>query len=259
MKTCILCKINKSFDDFYKQKAAKDGYNPYCKSCAALKTQEYIDRNRYKKDKVNLENKVCYKCGEKQDILSFTKDKTKHDGFSTTCKKCNRVVSKKFRESNPNYSSEYNVEYYNKNREKIKYSTKIYASRNKEKVNTRHRNKLKNDFNYRLLCRLRARIRDCMIRTNNRKNSKTTELLGCSIKELKQHLESQFTEGMTWSNYGKDGWEIDHIRPCASFDFSKEKEQKECFHHTNLQPLWKLDNVVKGSNYNNKKYKYDSN
>ena len=54
---------------------------------------------------------------------------------------------------------------------------------------------------------------------------------------------------MNWSNYGKNGWVIDHIRPCASFDLGKETQQYECFHYTNLQPLWYIDNIKKGDKY----------
>jgi hypothetical protein len=50
---------------------------------------------------------------------------------------------------------------------------------------------------------------------------------------------------MTWDNYGKKGWHVDYILPCASFDLTKEEEQKKCFHYTNLQPLWWLDNIKK--------------
>jgi hypothetical protein len=48
---------------------------------------------------------------------------------------------------------------------------------------------------------------------------------------------------MSFDNYGE--WEIDHIRPCSSFDLSDPKQQEECFHYTNLQPLWKHDNRLK--------------
>jgi len=54
---------------------------------------------------------------------------------------------------------------------------------------------------------------------------------------------------MTRENHGKNGWEIDHIKPCVSFDLSKPEEQKKCFHYTNLQPLWKEDNLKKGNKY----------
>lgn len=50
---------------------------------------------------------------------------------------------------------------------------------------------------------------------------------------------------MSWENYGIRGWHIDHIKPCASFDLSIIEEQKECFHYTNLQPLWWHENLAK--------------
>ncbi len=52
---------------------------------------------------------------------------------------------------------------------------------------------------------------------------------------------------MTWDNYGE--WHIDHIKPCALFDFTKEEQQRECFHYTNLQPLWAKDNMRKSDKY----------
>lgn len=79
------------------------------------------------------------------------------------------------------------------------------------------------------------------------KKGKTMELTGCSKYELLEHLGSQFTESMTWENYGQ--WHIDHIRPCASFDLTDLEQQKICFHWTNLQPLWATDNIKKGSKY----------
>lgn len=67
-------------------------------------------------------------------------------------------------------------------------------------------------------------------------------LLGCTIPELRAHLEAQFTPGMTWDNYGyfkdRPGWEIDHIRPCNTFDMRLRKNQRACFHYLNLRPLW---------------------
>ena len=48
---------------------------------------------------------------------------------------------------------------------------------------------------------------------------------------------------MSFENYGK--WHVDHIKPCAKFDFTKPEEQVKCFHYTNLQPLWAIDNIKK--------------
>lgn len=52
---------------------------------------------------------------------------------------------------------------------------------------------------------------------------------------------------MNWSNYGRTGWHIDHIIPIASFDFSKKENIEKCFHYSNLQPLWAVDNIRKSN------------
>ena len=77
----------------------------------------------------------------------------------------------------------------------------------------------------------------------NSKKSSVPDLIGCSIKEAKEYIESKFLPGMSWDNWTKTGWHIDHIVPCIKFDLTKEEEQKRCFHYTNLQPLWAKDNL----------------
>ena len=76
-----------------------------------------------------------------------------------------------------------------------------------------------------------------------KKKDSTIELLGCSIDELKIHLQNQFKEGMTWQNHGE--WHIDHIIPCAAFDLSKKENCLKCFNYKNLQPLWAHENLSK--------------
>lgn len=71
--------------------------------------------------------------------------------------------------------------------------------------------------------------------------------LGCSVDEAREHLEGQFTTGMSWENYGFRGWHIDHIRPLASFNMNIEEDRRAAFHYTNLQPLWWIDNLQKSS------------
>lgn len=83
---------------------------------------------------------------------------------------------------------------------------------------------------------------------HNYKKTSSIKLLGCSIKQSKQHLQKQFKTGMFWQNYGKNGWEIDHIVPCIKFDLSKISEQKKCFNYKNLQPLWSKENKKKKDN-----------
>lgn len=73
------------------------------------------------------------------------------------------------------------------------------------------------------------------------------QLVGCEIDFLKTHIESKFVDGMCWELFDKI--QIDHIKPCAKFDLTKLEEQEKCFHWTNLQPLWALDNLIKGAKY----------
>jgi hypothetical protein len=107
----------------------------------------------------------------------------------------------------------------------------------------------RNDSTMRLLECQSTRVRHAL--KGNTKHHRSVEMLGCNAKELKNYLASKFTDGMTWENYGRNGWHVDHIRPCSSFDLSDPEQQKQCFHYTNLQPLWAKDNLHKGNKYNN--------
>jgi len=103
----------------------------------------------------------------------------------------------------------------------------------------------KNNIEYCILNKLRMRI-SCAIKSQGAyKATKTIKLVGCSVKELKEYIEKQFTDGMNWDNYGKKGWHIDHILPCAGFNLIEKEEQQKCFHYTNLQPLWAQENLSK--------------
>lgn len=70
--------------------------------------------------------------------------------------------------------------------------------------------------------------------------------LGCSIDEFKVYMESKFQAGMSWGNWGRKTWHIDHIKPVSSFDLSNREELLKACHYTNLQPLWAKDNMAKG-------------
>ncbi len=94
----------------------------------------------------------------------------------------------------------------------------------------------------------RTRIWKMLLIQGQRKLRSTIQLIGCSKKHLRSWIESQFTGTMSWSNYGVL-WEIDHKRPCASFDLSLPSEQEKCFHFTNLQPMVKRANRIKSSHW----------
>jgi hypothetical protein len=111
---------------------------------------------------------------------------------------------------------------------------------NREKLNEYTLNRYKNNDQFRLGIILRNRFKQA-IKGFNIDNIKT--LIGCSIEEFKIYLEKQFLPEMSWENHGNI-WEIDHIKPCASFDLTCETQQKECFHYTNVQPLFKTTEIA---------------
>jgi len=73
------------------------------------------------------------------------------------------------------------------------------------------------------------------------------DIIGCSVEELKTHIESTWQPGMSWDNYGVHGWHIDHRVPCAVFDQSDDTQVKACWNWTNLQAMWAEDNLKKGA------------
>ena len=105
----------------------------------------------------------------------------------------------------------------------------------------------KESINYILRKRIRNRITIAI--KNNQKVGSAIENLGCSIEELKKHLESKFQPGMSWDNYGRYGWHIDHVKPLSSFDLANKEEFLKACHYSNLQPLWWKDNLSKGDKY----------
>ena len=206
-KICRLCKKKKSFTSFYKKKGGVFGLDARCKTCVSLYHRQHFQKN---KSKILLKRK-------------------------------NYMIE--YRNSNKNKISEYNQKYYEKNKEQILTykSSKIYRKHSREY----EKNKRQNDILYRITGSLRSRLNQAI--KNNKKHGTTKELIGCSIEFLKEYLSKLFQQGMNWENYGKDGWHIDHIIPCASFDLTDPQQQKKCFHYTNLQPLWATDNIRKSN------------
>jgi hypothetical protein len=129
------------------------------------------------------------------------------------------------------------------NKDFIKWHRKKLRSKSNETTKRYQRERRRRDPIFKLLTYLRGRIHTALKRKKVVKTSRTEQLIGCSILELKNHLEAQFRDGMSWDNYGQ--WHVDHIKPCCSFDLSRPEEQKTCFHHTNLQPLWAEENFKK--------------
>ncbi len=161
--------------------------------------------------------KQCKKCNQIKSLNDFYKKGKKY--YREICKECSKkslkIYGLKWDKNNKDWYIKYRKEYRTRKYVKIKQ-------------------------------RLRHRI--WTVLKNKTKSASTIELIGCNIENLISRLESKFKEGMTWKNYGK--WEIDHIKPCSSFDLTKSEEQRKCFNYKNLQPLWQSENRKKYNKLN---------
>lgn len=158
-------------------------------------------------------------------------------------------VAKIYQQNNVDSIAIKNKIWYENNKEKEQKRHIIYRENHRELVNKYaaqyQKNRKLNDLDFKLRVNLRSRTSKLL--RGYYKSGSAVKDLGCSIEELKIYLESKFTEGMTWDNYGKgfDKWNIDHIIPLASFNLIDRDQFIEACHYTNLQPLWEPDNLIK--------------
>lgn len=169
--------------------------------------------------------------------------------------------SKEYTKANPEKAAARQKRYREKNKEKIKAryhaNTKIrdrqraYANRPevKERRNKNAIERRKNDPYFKVTHNLRSRIWSMLRPVGAKKSATTLNLLGCSLRFFKAWIELKMKPGMSWKNYGKNGWHVDHKRPCASFDLLSPEDQKKCFHYSNLQPLWWWENLSKADKW----------
>ena len=148
------------------------------------------------------------------------------------------------------YKAWYNPKYRSENKEKIKITKKKYYVVNRyviqHKQKIYNKNRYASDILYRLRIVARGRLGQ-IFRHGFTKTKHTITLIGCSWETLKKYIESKFKPNMSWNNYGKFGWHMDHIIPLSSAK-TKEDVERLC-HYTNLQPLWQSENLSKGSKY----------
>lgn len=178
-------------------------------------------------------NDNCKNVGKLLNINDFVVDKTKKSGLSSRCKNCRNFQKIQ-------YSKTYN------SKPEIKLRKKQY-DKNRKKI-------LKNNLNYRLKHNLRSRFQSAF--KNNSKSGSIIRNLGCTIDELKIHLENHFYNNpetnieMSWMNYGLKGWHIDHIIPLDFFTLENSEELQIACHYTNLQPMWAFENLKKQNKEN---------
>ena len=134
--------------------------------------------------------------------------------------------------------------YKEKNLERIRAYQKRWREENKEKIRINQLNRLHKSITAKLSHNWRSRFKAAML---HNKRGKSLDFMGCNVEYLKKYLESMFQPGMTWDNYGRYGWHIDHIIPVSSFDLTNIAHVYKCFHYSNLQPLWAHDNLAKSN------------
>lgn len=203
-------KINKVEVETWEQIKEENNYVDKCKG------QPSKQRILHEK-KDNIMGKKCCKCKNWKPLTKYNHQENHWDNLRNDCKDCLVIYRKKNRRK-----IQINMNKYEKNRKKI-------------------------DPGFKLSKTLRSRIGSALSSIKAKKKMNTMSLTGCDISFLKNYLEKQFTEGMTWQNHGE--WHVDHIIPCASFDLTQKIEQQVCFNWRNLQPMWKTENLEKSDKY----------
>lgn len=202
--------------------AQRKAYRQENKVRVALQKREYADRN---KDKVKQAQSAKY---EKNKVKYLHQMKEMYAANSEAIKKKR-------------------MDYYYKNKDRISARQKELNGKNIEKKRPRKaaycRLRRANDVNFLLIGRMRCRINDALRIGKFPKTGKTSELLGCDLDTLRVHIESKFKDGMTWEN--RILWHIDHAIPLSAA--KTIDEINALFHYLNLQPLWAIENLKKGS------------
>jgi len=252
MKTCTKCHHEFPLTDQYFsiRSDSPDGFRNDCKVCVKKRRCAWHKKNRQdqigkmkeyqrKNREVILSNKREYNNKNRDIMIEKSREYYKENREKVLSqmkeyrRENNEAINLKRRNDYPKYA-ERQKEYIVNNRRMISMKAAIYSA-----------NKRKTDTAYRMLLNIRSRICIAVKKSNSHKSNGTTKLIGCTVPELRIHLSEQFVDGMTWENYGQ--WHIDHIIPCSFFNLNDPEEQRECFHFSNLQPLWAIDNLRKGA------------
>lgn len=244
-----------------------------------IRQQEYYQKNKEKARQYYLQNreKILQKSKEwiknnreyREEILK--RNKLRYHADIEKSRKYQRKYGKENREK----EREYGIKYYEKHKEKILQRVRERSKRpdvkeknNKRKkeyrkkdpakwnqINNRCRKKrLQNNPDFRLYCRAASDLNRYLRKVKQSKYSRTFHMLGYSLQNLREHVEKEMKPGMTWDNFGKKGWHIEHKMPKALFekistftDSEQIKQQiiKECWSLSNLTTMIGAENLKK--------------
>jgi len=224
MKKCTVCQILKPLIEFHKMKISKDGYRCQCKNCRIKINKTY----RIKNKKILVDKAKKYFI-ENKHILSKI-NKTRKEKINNNKQEHNKQVR--------TYMKKYRI----KNCDIMREKQKNYRYENKEKIkewNKQYYNKIKHIRAWRSI------LSNTLSRFGKHKEGRTIDLLGYSALDLKEHITSLFTDGMSWDNYGD--WHIDHIKPVSKFN--KDTSMNVVNALSNLQPMWATTRMINGIIY----------
>lgn len=201
-----------------------------------------------------MKTKQCFKCKQIKNIEEFYKDKSKIDGLTSHCKECyynynksHKIERKKYNEAHKEEILNYFKNDYNINKERYKQNGNEWRKKHNKELNIYYKEKYFKDINYRLNHKMSSSINGSL--KGNKQGKHWEDIVGWKLEEGMKHLESQFTLGMSWGNYGE--WEIDHIIPISSFNITNYNcdDFKRCWSLDNLQPLWKTTRTINNITY----------
>ncbi len=199
------------------------------------------------KEQIKIKNREYY-LNNREIILNRVKEN------SINNKEAINKYQNNYRENHREKAATYSREHYKNNKSEVLKKRKIYVANNRPKINKYLKNKKREDIVFKLKANLRTYIANIFKRNGYTKNSKLTEILGCSYDIYCNHIESQWELWMNWDNYGKYngteeyGWDIDHIKPLSLGKTCDET--LKLFHYTNTKPLCsKINRNVKRDKY----------
>jgi hypothetical protein len=255
--TCRTCKKTKDFNMHNFIPQGNSNLQRQCRACKNQESRERKARNAKPKPEPRKEGDphVCPGC--KETLITNLKNfyQTSSGKFESRCKECIKAERRrrdaKMTEKERKRRNEMALERYYEDRERrIEYVKAYNKKRKKEDPIFRAVHNARRSFK-KHLDNIRSKDDETLEKWEHKR--KTFDYYGCTSKELIEHIEKQFVDGMTWENRGQYGWHLDHIRPLASFDFTgddMDEQLKIAWHYTNLQPLWWYDNLAKGDKWN---------